>query len=133
MNRWIWGYGAALAALTVLDGLWLGFVARDFYQRELAAVIAEPIRTLPALLFYLAYPLGVIALALHPMPSSLAAAIGRAALVGLLAYGTYDLTNLATLKSWSVPLTAVDMAWGTFITAMIGAAAYGAMQWRLGS
>ena len=133
MNRWIWGYGAALAALTVLDGLWLGFVARDFYQRELAAVIAEPIRKLPALLFYLAYPLGVIALALHPMPSSLAAAIGRAALVGLFAYGTYDLTNLATLKSWSVPLTAVDMAWGTFITAMIGAAAYGAMQWRLGS
>jgi uncharacterized membrane protein len=124
MTPWIWAYLAGLLVLTVLDGVWLGFVARDFYQREMAAVAAESFRKVPAVLFYLGYPVGVMALALNPLPDTLGTAMARSALVGLVAYGTYDLTNLATLKHWSVQLACMDTVWGVVISAAIGAAAY---------
>ncbi len=128
MTRWIWTYGAALLTVAALDGVWLGFVARNFYQREMAAVAADSFRVLPAVLFYLGYPAGVLALALHPLPDTLGTAVLRAALLGLLVYGTYDLTNMVTLKAWSLQLALVDVAWGTFITAVVGAVAYSVLQ-----
>ena len=128
MSRWIWTYVAALVTLAVLDGVWLGLVARNFYQREMAAVAADSFRLLPAALFYLAYPVGVLYLTLYPLPATLGEAVLRAAVVGLLAYGTYDLTNMATLKSWSLPLALTDMAWGSFITAAIGGVAYSVLR-----
>ena len=128
MTAWIWAYGAALLTLAALDGLWLGLVARTFYQREMVAVAAESFRVVPAVLFYLGYPAGLLALALHPQPATLGAAVFRAGLVGLLAYGTYDLTNMVTLKSWSVQLALVDVAWGIFISAAMGGVAYSVLQ-----
>ncbi len=124
MASWIWAYAAALAALTVLDGLWLGFVARDFYQREMVEVAAASFRKVPALLFYVAYPAFIVGLTLTAAPGSVGQAALRAAALGLLAYGTFDLTNMAVLKQWGVGLALTDMAWGTFITAAMGAAAY---------
>jgi uncharacterized membrane protein len=124
MMRWALAYGAALLALGVLDGLWLGFIARDFYRQEMGALMADEVRKLPALLFYLLYPVGVLALALHPMPADWKGALARGALVGAVAYATYDLTNLATLKQWSWRLAATDVAWGTFISACVAVVAF---------
>lgn len=123
-------YLAALLVLGVLDALWLGWLARDFYRREFGDLMAEQVRWLPAALFYLLYPAGLVALVLWPLPSGWGVAVARSALVGLLAYGVYDLTNMATLRHWGWGLAAVDMAWGTVVSAAAGAAAWWAMSSR---
>ncbi len=117
-------YGVAFLVLGVLDGLWLMFVARDFYQREIGPLLLAEVRKLPALLFYLGYPMGLVLLALTPRPDSLGMAVARAALLGVVAYGTYDLTNLATLKGWSLRVAVADTAWGAVVSAAAGAAVW---------
>jgi len=124
-----WGYGAALLTVGVLDGLWLGVIAREFYRSQMVAVAAENFNIVPAALFYFLYPLGVLFVALTPPAQGWAEALGRSALLGLVVYGVYDLTNMATLKAWPAKLALVDASWGTFITAMAGLAAYSAMAW----
>jgi uncharacterized membrane protein len=123
-----YGYGAALLVMGVLDALWLGVIARELYRREVGELMAAQVRILPAALFYLAYPAGLVALALQPQPESMSMAAWRSALLGLVAYGTYDLTNMATLRQWSVTLTLADIAWGAFASALAGTAAFAAMQ-----
>ncbi|APW48561.1 hypothetical protein RA876_18275 [Rhodoferax antarcticus] len=129
MATYAWGYGGALITVGLLDGLWLGVIAREFYRSQMVAVAAENFNMVPALLFYFLYPLGVLFVALTPPAQGWAQALGRSALLGLVAYGVYDLTNMATLKAWPAKLALVDASWGTFITAMAGLAAYGAMTW----
>lgn len=119
-------YVAALLVIGVLDAVWLGWLARDFYRDALGELMRPDVRWGPALAFYFAYPAGLLALALMPMPSDAWHAAARGALVGLVAYGVYDMTNLATLKGWSVRLSLVDMAWGTFVSATAALAAWSA-------
>jgi uncharacterized membrane protein len=120
-------YLAALLVIGALDLLWLGLLAREFYQRELGDLAAAEVRKLPALLVYLLYPAALVLLAVWPTSDTLASAIWRAGLLGLAAYGAYDLTNMATLRHWSVPMAIVDIGWGTFISACAGAAAHQAV------
>ena len=77
----------------------------------------------PALVFYFAYPAALVALALFPSGQPFSHQVARAALVGLVAYGVYDLTNLSTLRHWPLKLALVDTAWGTFASVAAGAAA----------
>ena len=128
-----WGYGAALITIGLLDGLWLGVIARTFYQSQMIAVAAEKFSLWPAALFYFLYPLGVLFLALTPPVRGWVVALARSALLGLVVYGVYDLTNMATLKAWPAKLALVDVSWGMFITAMAGLAAYSAMAWAANS
>jgi uncharacterized membrane protein len=128
MSVWWIGYGAALVVMGVLDAAWLGFIARDFYRHELGSLLSADVRLLPAALFYLGYPAGLVTLALYPQPEGPAMAAWRSALVGLVAYGTYDLTNLATLHQWSYTLTLADVGWGAVASALAGTAAFMAMQ-----
>ena len=117
-------YGVALVVMGVLDALWLGVLARGFYAEQMGALMADPIRPVPALLFYLLYPVAIVGLALTPVPATRRVAVLRSAALGLTAYGVYDLTNLATLRGWSASLTLVDLAWGTLATGVAGALAY---------
>jgi uncharacterized membrane protein len=119
-----WAYLIALVAMGVLDALWLGWLARDFYKAEIGTLMADSVRLVPAGLFYLLYPLGLVYLGLQTGPTSLLGAVARCAAVGLLAYGTYDLSNLATLRGWSLRLCLVDMAWGVVASAVAGGLAY---------
>ena len=105
---WLKAWGAALLAVGVLDALWLGWLARGFYVRELGDLMTPQVRALPALLFYLGYPAGLVTLLLWPRPDAMGEAVLRAALIGLLVYGTYDLTNMATLRHWSLRLALVE-------------------------
>jgi uncharacterized membrane protein len=123
MNAAIKPYLAALLVMGVLDALWLGLIAKDFYRDQMGAQMAEQVRWLPAALFYFAYPAALVALALFPSGQPLGQQIARAALVGLVGYGVYDLTNLATLRQWPVKLALADTAWGTFASTLAGAAA----------
>jgi uncharacterized membrane protein len=129
LATYAWGYGAALLTVGILDGLWLGVIAREFYQSQMVAVAAENFNIVPAAIFYFLYPLGVLFVALTPPAQGWGEALGRSALLGLVAYGVYDMTNMATLKAWPLKLALTDMAWGTFITAVAGLAAYSAMAW----
>jgi uncharacterized membrane protein len=122
--RYLAAYGVALVVMSLLDAVWLGWLAFDFYQHQLGPLMATPFRVVPAALYYLAYPAAIVYLALTPGPLSLRQAAMRSAVLGLTAFGVYDLTNLATLRGYTVAMTVVDMAWGTFATALGGSITY---------
>ena len=124
LTQFLAAYGVALVVMSVLDALWLGWLARDFYKQELGTLMTDSVRIVPATLYYLLYPAAIVYLAITPAPGGLAEAVMRSAVLGLTAFGVYDLTNLATLRGYSVTLTMVDMAWGTFATALGGGVAY---------
>lgn len=116
-------YGAALLVLLVLDGVWLKFIIKDFYVSQVGKLLAPTVTWWAVALFYLVYAGAVIYFAVVGA-SSLGEAALRGAALGFVAYMTYDLTNLATLAGWSLPLALVDMAWGACITAAAAAAAF---------
>ncbi len=120
LAQFLVAYLAVLVVMGVCDGLWLGWLAKGLYQREMGDLMASPIRIPPAAIFYLAYPLGVVFLALGGAPATLADALLRSAVVGLLAYGTYDLTNLAVVRNFSASLAVIDLVYGTVATALAG-------------
>jgi uncharacterized membrane protein len=123
--NWLRIYLAICVPLLILDGIWLGLIAKDFYRRELGDLMASPIKIIPAAIFYLAYPIGLMMFAVMPAlaTASIQDAAIKGALFGLFCYGTYDLVNLATLKGWSTKLTLVDMAWGAVISSAVSALA----------
>lgn len=119
-------WAAALVALAVLDGVWLGVVAKDLYRREMGSLMADPVRIAPAAAFYVLYPLAIVYLCLYTVPAGWREALGRGAALGLAVYGAYNLTNLAVIGGWPPALSLADCAWGVFVTAAAGAAAYAA-------
>ncbi|TAG79137.1 MAG: DUF2177 family protein [Burkholderiales bacterium] len=111
--------GIAITLLT-LDLLWLKFAMGPIFRAELGDWVRPNIGVVPAALFYVFYVVGIYVFAVRPALVSsapLAYAIGYGSLLGLVAYGAYDLTNLATLRAWTPRLAMIDMAWGTFLTA----------------
>lgn len=109
----------------VLDAVWLGRMVPAVYRPEIGEVLMRGWRPVPALVFYALYMVGIQIFAVAPALAAgkwqVAAQWG--ALFGFFCYMTYDLTNYATLKVWSLRVTLLDIAWGTFAT---GAAAAGA-------
>lgn len=113
-------YAAAAVTLLALEGLWLGKIAAGLYQREIGGLLLERPNLAAAAGFYLVYLVGVVVFAVRPGLEAgswkTTAALG--ALLGLVAYATYDLTNMATLKGFSLKVVVADMAWGTFATTL---------------
>jgi uncharacterized membrane protein len=119
-------YVVALLGTIVLDALWLSYFARAVFRPTLGSILLDDPRWPVAILFYLLYPLGIVLFAVNPALRGgtwISAAL-TGALFGFFAYMTYDLTNLATIKVWTVPLAATDIAWGTFLTAAAATASY---------
>ena len=112
-------YLVAAVVLVGLDFCWLRLTAGPLYHQALGPLLAEHPSMPPAVAFYLLYLCGVVYLAVQPALESgdWHVALLRGAALGLIAYGAYDLTNMATLKLWSLRVTLLDMAWGTFLTA----------------
>jgi uncharacterized membrane protein len=127
--RFALAYLATAAALLALDGIWLGVLTADLYRREMGPLMAETVRVAPAVAFYLLYPLALVYLALHREPSGRAEAVTRSVVLGLAAYGAYDLTNLAVVRGWPLGLSLLDWAWGGVVTGLAGAAGHAA-GWR---
>jgi uncharacterized membrane protein len=113
-------YVVAIIAFLVLDGLWIGVVASGFYKKQLAYIFTDQVNFTAAALFYLIYAAGLVYLVIEPgLGASVPKVFLTGALVGLMAYGAYDFTNQATIRNWPVVVTIVDLAWGTFATAMV--------------
>lgn len=119
-------YVATAVVFFGLDYLWLSRIAIGFYRRHVGELLLTTPNFAAAGLFYLVYVAGIVYFAVMPAVSggSWLAALAGGAFLGLIAYGTYDMTNLATLKDWSLPVSIVDMAWGSFLTAAAATAGY---------
>jgi uncharacterized membrane protein len=131
MNHRLAAYLAAVATMLLLDLLWLGWVARPLYLQGLGHLMAETPLLWAAVLFYAVYGLGLLHFAVAVPAVRTAGTVAQAAragaLFGFVAYATYDLTNLATLRGWPVALAFIDIGWGTLASA--AAAAAGRWAW----
>jgi uncharacterized membrane protein len=119
MLRLIAAYLATGVAFAAVDYVWLTQIGPKVYFPTLEPV-ANPTASLPpAIIFYLAYILGVMVLAVWPnRDKPLFSTTVTGGLLGAMCYATYDLTNQATLKVWSTQITIADIAWGIFLTAV---------------
>ena len=119
-------YAGSFLTLLVLDAIWLGLVAGTFYRDQLGDLMLPQPHLGIAALFYLFFAVATVILAVMPAitAQSLLTALAYGAVLGLAAYGTYDITNLSTLKNWPLTMTLVDMAWGTAVTALSAAGGY---------
>lgn len=110
----------------ILDFVWLTTMTQKFYRSQLGSLLLEKPNMLAALAFYVLYVIGVVVFVLSPAleKSSWQHALGYGALFGLVGFATYDLTNLATLKQYTLKLALVDMTWGACMTAIVSIAAY---------
>ncbi len=113
-------YVLTLLPFLVLDGIWLGTVARGFYASQLGGLLRPNINYLTAGGFYLAYVGGIVFFAVAPAfaANSMQIAALNGLLLGLMAYGTYNMTNLATLRDWPPLMSIVDIVWGGALTAV---------------
>lgn len=119
-------YVAVAAAFLAGDALWLGVVAKDFYRTQMGDLMSPNPNIAAAAAFYVLYVAGVVYFAVWPAlaSGSWTTALISGALLGLVAYGTYDLTSLAVIRGFTPPLAFVDMAWGALLTAAAATAGY---------
>lgn len=110
----------------VLDFIWLGTVAKTFYRSQIGKLLLDKPNMTAAVLFYIIYVVGVVTFVISPAldRGSLSYALTRGALFGFVAYATYDLTNLATIKGFTSKVVTVDLLWGAVLTAVVAAATY---------
>lgn len=128
--RFLAAYLATACTFIVVDLIWLGVIAKGFYRQQMGGLLADPINWKAGIAFYLLYPIGVVVFAVAPAMASPSwtSALALGTMLGLFAYGTYDMTNLATLKGWPVTLAIVDMLWGAALTGTAATAGYLAMR-----
>lgn len=115
----------------LLDMIWLGIVAKGFYHSRLAGLLSENVNWAAAVIFYLLFLAGLLFFVVQPAADqdSLVQGLLRGLFFGLITYATYDLTNLATLKNWSLSLSLVDILWGMILSAAVGTAGVGFARW----
>jgi uncharacterized membrane protein len=111
-------YAVSVPIFFLIDMLWLGVVARDFYQTRLGHLFGE-VQWPAAIVFYLIFLAGLTLFAIYPgvLAGKVTTALLWGALFGFFTYATYDLTNLATLRDWPLMVTIVDIVWGTVLGA----------------
>lgn len=114
-----------------IDSIWLGFIAKSFYQKHIGHLMAEEPFMPAAIVFYLLYIIGLLFFAVVPAleENSWQKALLYGAALGFSTYATYDFTNWATLKDWPVVVVLADVLWGTFLGASVSAAAYFVGMW----
>jgi uncharacterized membrane protein len=113
------GYVATGLAFAVIDSVWLRNMYKRLYQPEIGELLyARGVRMGPAIAFYLLYILGMMVFAVGPAlgDGRWQSALLKGAMFGFFCYATYDLTNHATLRIWSLKVTVLDIMWGTFLT-----------------
>jgi len=122
MKRYIIAYFCFLVPMLAIDAVWLFTMSKRFYAEKIGSLLAESPRLAPAGIFYLIYALGASVLVVVRAVDADAGFVEiflLGALLGLFAYGTYDLTNQATLKEWPTLVTIVDLVWGALLTGVV--------------
>jgi uncharacterized membrane protein len=119
-------YGATLAVFFGIDLIWLAIMNKRFYAVQLNGLMSDKVQWVPAIIFYLLFIAALIILVVLPASEagSWLKACALGALLGMVAYATYDLTNLSTIKNWPLVVTVVDIVWGTTISAIVATVSY---------
>lgn len=114
-----------------IDLVWLGVVAKGIYARYLSGFLAPNVNWTAAIIFYLFFIAGIFFFAILPAveKDSWRIAIVHGGLFGFFTYATYDLTNLATLRDWPLPIVFIDIVWGVVLTALVSTAGYHITRW----
>ena len=109
-----------------MDFTWLSQTNATIYQPIIGELLSPTLRVRPAVAFYLLYLAGLIFFAVAPglKAGGFKRVVLNAALYGLCAYATYDLTNQATLKVWATKLTLLDLGWGVIVSMVAACAGY---------
>jgi len=123
-------YVTVFLVFGAIDATWLSTMGPMIYKPALGDILAPSLRVGPAIAFYAMYPVGVVVFAALPALRTQTPIIGAAlaALFGALAYGTYDLTNYATLRNWNLQITLLDIVYGAFASGIAATAAYYAVR-----
>lgn len=131
MPPFVTAYIGSAVAMLALDFVWLTTMVPRIYRPALGDKLADPPNLWIAAVFYLLYVVGIVVLAILPAleQRNWLMALGSGALLGLVAYGTYDFTNLSTLRDWPVGLSLIDVAWGTVLTGVVALVGYGFSSW----
>jgi uncharacterized membrane protein len=126
-------YLITLAVFFIIDMIWLGIVAKDFYRKHLGTMLSPKVNWAAALLFYLLFIVGLVVFVIRPalVSGEPLKALLLGAFFGLISYATYDLSNLATLKDWPVIVTVVDLVWGTTLGGLVSLAGALLGRWLL--
>jgi len=119
-------YAIALPVFFAIDMVWLGLVAKKFYRDQIGFLMKGDVNWTAAIVFYLLFIAGLVVFVITPAieKNSWLHALLFGALFGVIAYATYDLTNLATLKDWPLLVTIVDLTWGAVLAASVSTATY---------
>lgn len=119
-------YVTILVPFAIADAIWLTVMGSRLYRPTLGDILLPGLNAPPAVVFYLLYPIGILVFAVLPAlkAGSVSPALLYGALFGALAYATYDLTNYATLRNWTLLISVLDIAWGAVATAFAAVVAY---------
>lgn len=131
LQKIILTYLLTVPVFFLIDMTWLGVIAKNFYAQQLSSFLTKNVNWTAAIIFYLLYIVGIVYLAVLPglEKRSVITVILNAIVFGGLAYATYDLTNLATLKNWPLPIVLIDIAWGIVLTTVVSTISYFIAQW----
>ena len=126
MKTTLIAFAAVIVTMAIIDGVWLTTMSKSFYGVQLKHLMAARPNLLPAFIFYLIYAIALAIIIVVPATKGTVDyrnvfLLGM--LFGLAAYGTYDLTNQATLKQWPTLVTIVDLTWGALLTGTVSAVA----------
>lgn len=117
-------YGVGVVTCFLIDIVWLGVVARNFYRQHLGHLLRPDVQWVPAVLFYLLYVAALVVFVAGPAVErgSIGRAIVYGAFFGLAAYAAFDLTGLALFENFPLRVALADLAWGAFLSAAVSAA-----------
>ncbi len=119
-------YLTAISIFLLIDAFWLGFIAKRFYRKEIGFLLSSNVNWVAAGLFYILFVFGLVFFVIEPAIKGGAwiDALFSGSLFGLIAYATYDLTNLATIEGWPLKVTIIDLIWGVFIGGSVSTITY---------
>lgn len=119
-------YLISIAIFFAIDMVWLGLIARNFYKEKLGFILSGHVNWAAAIVFYLLYIGGILYFAVLPAlkDSNWQTALFNGAILGLVCYATYDLTNMATINKWPLIVVIVDIVWGIILTGSVAALTY---------
>lgn len=117
----------------VIDLIWLGFIAKNLYKKYLGHLMKKNVNWTAAIIFYCIFIVGLLFFVIDPalQRESIGYAILAGGGFGLITYGTYDLTNLATLKEWPINVTVIDLIWGTVLSGATAGTSFGIINYLL--
>ncbi len=118
---------ATLIPLLAIDFVWLTTMSKHFYNKHIGHILAESPNLIPAGIFYLIYSFGITFFVVLPAIQggfSFGKTFIYGAVLGFIAYATYDLTNHATIKNWPTIVTVVDLVWGALLTGTVSVIAF---------